>query len=485
MSLSAMVISPATGIAHAADTDPLAPFYSQRITWHSCQGSLKCGTVRVPIDYREPSRGSFHLAVSKAAATGKRQGFLLTNPGGPGATGLDFASSAQSYLPSDLADRYDVIGFDTRGVGESAPVTCMSGRQTTRWLRTDTTPDTKAEVRAYMRLSAQIGAGCLEHTPMRARHVSSYSTVRDMDIIRAALGTPTLDFLGYSYGTFLGARYAQDFPTRVGRFLLDGAVDPRLDAMQTSAQQNAGFQYAIGSFAEDCTTKSSCPYPGDRQTVLDGINGLLAALDHSPMPTSSGEQLTQSQALSAIFMSLYSSDFWPELRTALRQATRNDGTGLLRLADFSADRTGRYTYGSNVNSAFYAIGCWDLPAPPGAAGLAKAAHRWSRGALVPEMSAAMAWGNAPCSQWFGHSAIQPGPIRTTTTAPVLIIGTTHDPATPLAAAKALSSQMPTSGLLTFEGVGHTAFGNPSPCIDQYVSAYFLTGALPPAGTICR
>lgn len=474
------IVAPPTAVA-ASD---LAPFYSQTLQWRDCEGGQECSSLLVPVDYDSPQAGTFSIALTRVKAKGARIGSIVVNPGGPGAAGTDFAEYAQSSLGDSVAKAYDIVGFDPRGVGASAPVTCMTGRQTTTWLRADATPDTAGEISAFTGLAAGIGRGCLTYTPLRARNVGSEATVRDMDILRAALGERKLNLLGYSYGTYLGALYAQEFPAAVGRFVLDGAVDPSLDSMQISEGQSRAFQVAMTRFARACSRLASCPYAGSPTKVLAGINALLARLDRQPMRTDKRETLTQSQALGALFWGMYSRDYWPNLRDALAQARRGNGTYLLMLADLSADRTGPNTYGSNQNSAFYAISCWDSPAAPGAAGLAAAARAWSAQAPVPEMARALAWGNAPCSTWFGHSTVAPAPASSTTDAPILVVGTTYDPATPYPWAVSLSQQLSTARLITYVGDGHTAFGNGNRCIDSAVNDYFLSGALPAPGQRC-
>ncbi|MGI9137000.1 MAG: alpha/beta hydrolase [Candidatus Nanopelagicales bacterium] len=471
-----------TPIVHASSG--LEPYYAQSLQWSACDDHRECSTLLVPIDYSSPSSGDFRLALSRARAKGTKVGSIVVNPGGPGADGTSFAEYAQSSLGAQVARSYDVIGFDPRGVGKSAPVTCLTGRQTTAWLRADATPDTPAEVASYARLAAGIGRGCLQYTPTRARNVGSEATVRDMDILRAALDEKKLNFLGYSYGTYLGALYAHDFPANVGRFVLDGAVDPSLDSMQVSEGQSRAFQFAMTRFARSCARLASCPYPGNATRVLAGINALLARLDLKPMRTDKRETLTQSQALGALFWGMYSRDYWPNLRDALSEAKRGNGTYLLMLSDLGSDRTGPNTYASNQTSAFYAISCWDSPAAPGSAGLASAARDWSTRAPVPEMARAMAWGNAPCSTWFGHSDTPPAPASSDTDAPILVIGTTYDPATPYPWAVALADQLSTARLITFVGDGHTAFGNGNDCIDSAVNDFLASGIVPARGTRC-
>lgn len=336
-----------------------------------------------------------------------------------------------------------------------------------------------------MALAARLAQGCLDTSPAIARHLGSAETVRDMDILRQAIGDERLNFLGYSYGTFLGTLYAEEFPANVGRFVLDGALDPSLDIMQVSKGQSDGFQLAMTRFARNCASLRSCPWSGSASNVLRGINTILAKVDRRPLPTESGRDLVQAEVLSALFYAMYSPTLWPVLRQALGQAKIGDGYGLQSIADYAVERTGPNTYATNMASAFPAIACWDAPAAPGIEGLRAAAAAWSTGARVPEMARAMSWGNAPCAQWFGHSGRVPAPASTTTTAPILVIGTTYDPATPYEWSKALNRQLPTSTLLTFRGDGHTAFGGGSGCIDDAVTRYMLTGAVPPAGTVCR
>ena len=465
--------------------DGLARYYAQALSWQPCQ-DVECALLTVPLDYEDLAAGDITIAVARARArSDSRLGSIVVNPGGPGGSGADFTSYAASGIMPSVAARFDVVGFDPRGVGKSAPVTCMTGRQTTAWLRTDTSPDNAAEEQALMRQAGTIGPGCLSMSPTIARHVSSEATIQDMDILRGVLGDERLNYLGFSYGTYLGTKYAERFPDRVGRFVLDGAVDPALDVMQVSQGQSAGFQRAFGRFAAHCAKQAECPGGRSAAAVTSWVNRLLARLDQTTLPAGGGLPLNQAQALTAIFFSLYSTDTWPSLRAALADAGRGDGSGLQFLADYAADRIGPNRYGSNQNSAFYAISCWDFPAPPGQEGLRAAAKAWSLKAPVPELARSMSWGNAPCSTWFGHSAEPPRPAATTTSAPILVVGTRHDPATPYAWARALHAQLPTSTLLTYEGDGHTAYGSGSSCIDRTIDAYFLSGAMPASGKVCR
>lgn len=478
--------------AHTAAADSTAPepalqpFYSQTLEWGPCPGGsarAQCATLTVPLNYDDPSGRTIDLALLRMPATGTSQAALVVNPGGPGAGGLDLAEYLGTVIDSDVRAVYDVVGFDPRGVGRSAPVECMTGAQTTRWYRTDPTPDTAKERRTLWNRAAAISRGCLADDPLLAANVGTEATVRDMDVLRATLGHPTLNWLGFSYGTTLGALYAQEFPTRVGRMVLDGAVDPALNAMQISEDQSAGFQQASQRFAADCAKRSNC-VASTQAGVLRNINDLLTGLERSPLRTDGTRRLVQAEAITALFFSMYSTDLWSTLRVGLREADKGDGTTLQLLAQLANDQTGPNTYGSNIASAFYAIGCLDYPATPGIAGLRAAAKKWSRGAAIPQMAEAMSWGNAPCSQWFAHSGTAPAPVTSNTSAPILIIGTTYDPATPYSWSQALSKQLPTSRLLTHRGDGHTVYGDSSVCIDDITDQYLLTGKLPQAGTTC-
>ena len=466
---SALLVTPLTAPpALAQETDPLAIFYTQSLLWEDC-GRATCTRVTVPLDYAKPEGDTIALSVRRIGSPDLPQ--LVLNPGGPGSEGTQFAQNIASSLDPAVTAAFTPVGFDPRGTGDSAPVRCFTGRSANTWLRTDLTPDTMAEQVRYMTAAAKISPACQRFSPTIAPYIGTENTVRDMDIIRGALGSEKLNWLGFSYGTSLGTRYAELFPRNVGRMVLDGAVDPSLNAMELSQGQSAGFQRAIKRFDRK--------YPGS----IAFINTLLASLDSVPMKTDGLQKLAQSEASTAIFLSMYNTSFWPPLHDALDAAKKGDGTELQELSYYANDQTGPTTFSSNSISAFISINCWDFPQTPARKGLVRSADRFAKRASVPELAMAMSWGNAPCSTWFDHSLITPAPANTSTTAPILIVGTTFDPATPISWARSLNKQLPTSSLLIYVGDGHTACLGGNKCVDRVVDQFLLTG-VPPTTKRC-
>lgn len=454
---------------------PAAPATASTLTWTPCGVDQECAWLPVPIDYDDPATGTIALRLIRLPARSPdARGSIVVNPGGPGASSVSFVRQSANSIPSTLRNAFHIVGLDTRGSGDSSPLRCVDATFLNRYVRTDSTPTTNREITRWMRLNAAWSPGCRSDQRALSSHMDTPSIVRDFEQLRVALGEDTINFLGFSYGTVIGGRYAQTYPDRVGRFVLDGGVDTRLDAMDISQQQATGFQRAFVRFARTCARTTSCTLGNKAPIVIAHVNQLLDDIERKPLPTRSGRTLVESEAVTAIVTALYARSQWSTLWSALAQARAGDGTDLQRIADQGNGRADNFA--ANFQSPFLATTCLDLPRPPDRTGLQRAARRWAFGAPIPKLSAFLAWSNAPCTRWFATGPT-PQPISSTTSAPILVVGTRYDPATPYAWSVALHRQLPTSSLLRYDGDGHTAFGAGSDCVDDAVTRYFLTGAI--------
>jgi pimeloyl-ACP methyl ester carboxylesterase len=476
------------GRAAATDTsEPPTPnvarFYRQQLDWRGCHGGFQCTRLLVPIDYAHPRAGTLRIAVNRLPASGDRRGALLVNPGGPGASGLDYARSASSIVSKAVRERYDVVGFDPRGVGVSRGLQCLTDRQIDRFLAYDGTPDTAAEERGLLRQGEVLGTGCVTDDPKLVAHVGTRDAARDLDVLRAALGDRRLTYLGKSYGSYLGATYAGLFPHRVGRLVLDGPIDPALSSLELDRGQGIGFQRALAAFLDDCLPRSGCPFGGDRAAAEARVAGLVAQLDSQPLPGVGGRMLTQSLGVLGIAAAMYDSGNWPFLREALAHGLRGDGKDLMLLSDYYSDRGpgGRYT--SNANEAIYAVNCVDRPQDGDIA--STRAEAADAAQVAPLFGPYIVWSNLPCTTWPAPAQGEPAPITAAGSRPILVVGTTRDPATPYEWATALADELEAGHLLTYVGDGHTAYRRGSRCIDRKVDAYLLHGTVPAGGTRCR
>jgi pimeloyl-ACP methyl ester carboxylesterase len=481
--------APPAGAAGTDQSDPaLAAFYGQSPDWRRCRGQFRCATVRVPLDYTDTTQGDvgIKVIVLPAGDPDHRIGSLVLNPGGPGGSGVDFASAAPFILSGDLLDRYDVVGFDPRGVGSSDPVECLSDKQTTTWLNADPTPNDKAERQAYADISRTMAKGCQKRTPRIADHMDTELVARDLDVLRAVLGDAALHYMGLSYGTSIGSTYAELFPGRVGRVVLDGALDPALDLVEVSKGQSDGFQLALKRFVQDCPSHRDCPLPSKTGKALDRIQKLLKKLDRHPLPAAKDRPLLQSQGITAVIGSLYDdASGWPSLRSALTAAFNGNGRPMQRITDYFTDRRADGSYGSNANVALYAVSCWDYPRTPGISATRELADSWAKGVRVKELARTLAWGNLPCRYWPGRTSVPPHPVAAPGTPPILVVGTTYDPATPVQWARALADQLDAGVYLEWRGDGHTAYARGSTCATRAIDTFLLSGIPPADGTVCR
>ncbi len=469
----------------SAPVGDLGAFAAQKLVWKGCGDHFECTTLQVPLDYAHPEGAQLGIKVNRLPASDekKRLGSLVVNPGGPGASGLSYARDARSVVTAKVRARYDIVGFDPRGVASSAPVHCLDAAATDKIIAADGSPDTPAEEQELVTLSKGLAAGCEAKSAAELPFLGTRDAARDLDLLRAALGDDKLTYLGKSYGTFLGASYAEQFPTRVGHLVLDGALDPSSTTDEVNAGQAAGFEQALGSFVENCLKTKGCPLSGDKAAALRRIDAFLAQLDAKPLPAAKGRPLTQALGLLGIAVSLYDNSFWPYLRLGLTDAFKGDGAVLLTLADTYTDRNDDGTYADNSNDAIYAVNCLDRPdtSTPDAlraqaAGLAK---------VSPRFGAYLAWSSLPCASWPVPPTGTPHRVTAHGAAPILVVGTTRDPATPYVWAESLASQLESGHLLSWNGDGHTAYQRGSTCIDNAVDAYLIDGTLPADGTLCR
>jgi pimeloyl-ACP methyl ester carboxylesterase len=463
----------------------LEQFYEQRVVWEPCEGDFQCTVLRVPLDYDRPEGEVIDIAVLRSPATGgDRLGSLVVNPGGPGASGLDYARAAHALVSGAVQDRYDVVGFDPRGVGESTPVDCLDDDELDGFVATDASPDDETEIVEIQTQSEALGAGCQERSADLLPHVSTIDVSRDLDVLRAVLGDEQLAYLGKSYGTSIGAAYAELFPERVGRLVLDGAMDPALPREEVALGQADGFERALRAYVDDCLA-DECPLGrtlGEAQVTLDN---LLAVIDAQPLPAGDENRpLTQSLAVLGIGYPLYlrADVGYPALTEALTAALAGDGSPLLTLADLYLHRD-EEGYQGNLNEAFYAVSCLDRPDTFTVAEIQEAEDRFAE--VSPLFGPYLAWSGLPCTTWPAESTATPGPLTAEGAAPILVVGTTGDPATPYEWAVSLADQLASGVLLTYEGFVHTAYRKGVDCVDDAVDRYLIEGEPPEDGLVCE
>jgi pimeloyl-ACP methyl ester carboxylesterase len=461
----------------------LEKFYSQEVVWQPCEGEFQCAKVTVPLDYANPGGDTIQLAALRAPSTGKKTGSLLVNPGGPGASGYDFVKDAAgTHFSAAVRNAYDLVGFDPRGVKRSAPVTCIPDAERDASRAKIYALETDAGLSAARADNKAIADQCAAKTGPVLGHIDTVSAAKDLDVLRAVVNDTQLNYLGYSYGTFLGSTYASLFPDNVGRMVLDGALDPSITNEELTSGQARAFEKALRSYVASCQRQSKCPLRSDVDSGVQQIRDLIAAVEQTPQTAKDGRQVNATMFVSGLITPLYNDQSWPALTQALEAAVSGDVSLMLRLSDLAADRASDGSYTSNSTFAFNAINCLDYPMVSDTAGMRAEEKRLEQDS--PTLGYYFAYGGVTCAGWPYKNLRTPAPVEYTGKSPIVVIGTTGDPATPLDWAASLRKQLGNASLLTWKGEGHTAYGRANSCLEDSVDNYLVSGKLPADNTVC-
>ena len=491
-----VVAAPAVA-AKAVVPEGLESFYSQKVEWYDCGATggmersaqrtgFQCAKVKVPLDYSKPDGQTIEVAMKKHLATGSvRQGSLFINPGGPGGSGVQYVEGAAETAFAGVQGSFDIIGFDPRGVGSSTPVTCAAangvdpmsdpGQASSGAPFEDLAPQIETTFR-------QMEANCAAGTkPVGLLdHVDTISVARDLDVLRALSGDQRLNYLGISYGTYLGAHYAELFPANTGRMVFDGAVDPSLSLGERAAGQAKGFETSLRTYVKQCQagqTGPSCPLTGSVDAGTQQIRDLIASADKTPLKTSDPNVTVDGGTITVVVRRLlYASEYWNALTYALDQAiTQQDGSSFQTLY-------GPTTTGVSAPT-FYAVNCLDNPVQGDMTSWEKEYQQILQSS--PTFGVSLSNQDARCQAWGHNGTRKPAPIHAKGAAPILVVGTTGDPATPYAWSKALAEQLDSGQLLTWEGDGHTAYGRSGACVRRAIDGYLIGGTMPKPGATCK
>jgi pimeloyl-ACP methyl ester carboxylesterase len=467
----------------------LAAFYTQQVAWKGCSDNPRqlCGTIEVPVDYAKPQGDRFTLALRKAPATdpSRRVGSLLINPGGPGGSGVEYAQYASFVFSPKVRAVYDIVGFDPRGIGQSDAVSCLTDADMDRLFSTDPTPDTPAEQKAIRTTADSVARSCVARGGEHALHMSSTEVARDMDVMRVVFGDAKLNFFGGSYGTFLGAIYADTFPDKVGRMVLDSAVSPNQTDAEEMTYDIQGFEASIDAFIDWCVARPDCALGSDRAAARGRIADLLDAVERRGLATSKPglTRIGEGWVGFSIFMCLYSDSSWPTLNRGLAQAFSGRGDILLAKGMSVVERsaTGRYATSSYLQ-AMLPVRCADWPRSKDTpASLAEQTRLKKAHPLWAKMTGAI---YDSCAAWPTPGRTPKGTTLAVGAAPILVIGNERDPATPIGGTKQLAKDLDSGVLLTSDHDGHGTYYAGNSCVDRAVDGYLVQGTVPRDGTTC-
>ncbi|WP_199178019.1 alpha/beta hydrolase [Mycobacterium hubeiense] len=466
------------------------------INWSECKtaepsdqsripAGAECGMLSVPVDYEKPDGDVAQLAMIRFKATGDKIGSLVLNPGGPGESGVEAAANMLATLPAPVRERFDVVGFDPRGVASSTPaVWCNSDADNDR-LRADPQVDYSPEGVAHIESETKAFVQrCVDKMGKEfLANVGTANVVRDLDAIRAALGDEKLTYLGYSYGTRIGSNYAEEYPDKVRAMILDGAVDPNADPIEADIRQAAAFQQAFDDYAADCAKDPECPLGTDPAKAVDVYHSMVNPLVEEPAETKDPRGLSYSDAIIGTILPLYSPNLWRHLTQGLTELKNGRGDTMLALADLYMGRDAQGHY-NNSTDVRVAVNCVDQPAVTDREKIVEQDRRMRE--VAPFMSYGEFTGHAPlgtCAFWPVPPSSTPHEISVSGLPPILVISTTNDPATPYQAGVDLARQLGGT-LLTFEGTQHTVAFQGNACVDDIAAKYLIDVVVPPPDSRC-
>ena len=458
-------------------------YQSQELVWSTCYGDFRCARLFVPIDYKKLNKGRFSIQVIKYPARdqGQKVGSLVINPGGPGASGVNYAYNAEYIFSPDILEKYDIVGFDPRGVGLSAPINCLTDAELDESYAANSRPTSTEEFQVMLKEVKKYVAKC----ETRNSFILNYGTAdsaRDMDLLRSALGESKLNYLGVSYGTYLGTLYAKYFPKNVGRMVLDGAIDPKATSSEQNLIQAIGFDTALSAFIAGCFKEVDCPLQPPTKKAISQMISLFISTAKDPLVGDADRLVTESLVVLGTAAALYdSTSGWPQLKAAIQEAQTGVGRKFLALADEYTQRKKNGTYGNNETDAAFVIDCLDWQHNLTTAEIQSKAENFA--IKAPVFGPYLAYAGLSC-QFFPTLSSTPDLITSISTSPVVIVGTTRDPATPYIWAKALHRTIQNSRLITLDGDGHTGYGHGSVCVDSAVDLYLLRGILPKKDLYC-
>jgi pimeloyl-ACP methyl ester carboxylesterase len=489
MRLKAALAAGCLVIASCAAQHPAAqhPATQDRLTWTPCKGpdeqTRECSSLQVPLDYADPTGPAIDLALARIPARGPapRRGSILVDPGGPGISGVSEILMRPFQLSPQVEAVYDIVGWDRRAVGKSSPLWCRTPEQMGDYARAlagaqwSTRPDSP-EVVAWSAKAQEFADGCAARNPGIIAHIGTRDSARDMESIRVALGEPAMNYVGWSHGTKVGAMYIDMYPQRVGRMVLDSAIDPSLSITDYNRAQSQALEAQLMRFVDYCTASGDCPLPDGHAAATAALKKYILSL---PVQDDDPKAPTRADVMAALSSAMYvPPDSFPGLVDALRAGLAGDGSALIDIGEVRGDPA----EATNALNALYAINCYDSAPTPDVAGSARLAAQWD--ADTPIFGSANAWGGLRCSNFPTHDPVGPKPVRGEGAPPVVVVGVLKDGATPVHWSEALADQLASARLVIADTEVHSVYPTYNACVARIVDTYLLDGVAPPRKSEC-